>query len=74
MWTTNIPTEPGWYWFYGNQFKSTKLELKIVRVWNNGPVVCEGAFMYEQELGPVRWFKPLEVPEASELAELVAIG
>lgn len=68
MWTTNFPTTPGWYWFYGNQYKMSELKLATVKVWNNGPVVCEGAFMYKQELGATRWFKPLEIPDTSELA------
>lgn len=64
MWTTEIPTAPGRYWFYGNQFHSSPLELKTIQVWGNGfTLVCEGTFMYEQELGEIRWFKPLPDPD-----------
>lgn len=65
-WTTELPTETGWYWFYGQQFKDSKPGLQTIQVVSgrNGPVrVCGAAFMYGSELGKMRFFKKMETPE-----------
>lgn len=58
-WTTELPKTPGFYWFFGQQFKGSKPGLKSVRVHRGGSAVCEGAFMYESELGDIRWFRQM---------------
>jgi hypothetical protein len=65
-WTREFPTEAGWYWFYGNQFRSSQPSLHIVKVFksiNSFVCVCDGAFMYESELGEKRWFKQIDTSE-----------
>ena len=34
-WTTDKPTEPGWYWFCGRYCSSTVMEHKIMRVYDD---------------------------------------
>lgn len=72
-WTKNFPTEPGWYWFYGQQFKCSKPKLQAVRAFMGGNslvMVCAGSFMYECEVGEMRWFKPMDTPGPDELESL----
>ena len=66
-WTTDIPTEPGWYWFYGQRYDREGCELAVVRAWqaaNAVVCVCGGAFMGESDLGKIRWFQRMTEPEA----------
>ena len=49
-WTANMPTEPGWYWFYGQRFARKECELAIVHVWqarNTLVYVCGASMMYK---------------------------
>lgn len=61
-WSQEFPTEPGWYWFYGQQFKGSDVKLQMVHVWPKA-AVCGGAFMYECELGVIHWFQRAQEPE-----------
>jgi hypothetical protein len=63
-WTTDWPTEPGWYWFYGKRYGEEKHSIGTVEVFNvsNGVMrVLGGAFMYPQE-GHVGVFQRIETP------------
>lgn len=56
-WTTEQPTQPGWYWFKGWRIDDQRderhdIELDVVRVF--GPASCDG---YHGE-----WAGPLEMP------------
>ncbi len=51
-WTTDWPTAPGWYWFYGRRYGEEMHSLGTVEVSkaSNGVIrVLGGAFMYRQE-------------------------
>ena len=69
MWQEEWPTEIGWYWFFGWQFKrwereNLKPELLPVRVFKtaNGIAhVCNGAFMFTSEAGRGLWAQA-EIP------------
>ncbi len=53
MWTTEWPTEPGWYWFYGHKYgEDREPEFGIVRVHeiSNGVMhTLDGQFMFQSE-------------------------
>lgn len=70
MWSKEFPTEPGWYWFWGRQFKAQDVKLAAVHVRQGGNslvMVCNGSFMYKAEVGDTHWFKPMNVPSPEEL-------
>ena len=73
-WTTELPKSPGFYWFFGQVSKLTDTPvLRLVRVHPGGSAVCEGAFMYESELGYIRWFKRIDnVPMQVDTDRLLA--
>lgn len=71
MWTKEVPTTPGYYWFYGKIYgamqKSDKME--IVRVQQAGPpeklwtgYIVNGGFAYRNDFEG-GFFQPLQVPE-----------
>ena len=66
-WTTEWPTEPGWYWFFGFRFKSRDRppELATVRVHKTMKGVARvggASFMYRGEGDHGVWAK-LDTPE-----------
>lgn len=63
-WTPDWPTEPGWYWFYGNKYGESRVSMGTVRVdrISNGVMtVMDGHFMYPSE-GHVGVFQRLPTP------------
>lgn len=69
-WSKKQPTEPGYYWFYGDPF-SDKIYNKYIRVYlvqahRNGSgtisFVTEGHFM-ENKIG---FWTPAHIPEFNE--------
>lgn len=69
-WSKEWPSKPGWYWFYGQQFKGEENELKAVEVFisgSNKPVVSAGShFIFKSEVGDCRWL-PIEKPSLPTL-------
>ena len=74
-WTHKFPKEPGTYWFIGERWKRSKfekqkkekmkIELAICTVFNvsNGTLtVCDGNFMYQNELGDEWYFTKASLP------------
>ena len=52
VWSSEYPTEPGWYWFFGRKYGEERYSLGTVRVIpiSNGIMyVLDGNFMYESE-------------------------
>lgn len=56
MWTREIPTEPGWYWFYGVKAGSrsaprlSPMEVRLVRSSRGGMTpmhICEGEIWFD---------------------------
>jgi hypothetical protein len=50
MWSSNIPTNPGPYWFYGDPFSTHSQMTRLYFVWvrkvsNGNMYVAEGNFM-----------------------------
>ena len=71
-WTIDWPIVPGWYWYWGDPFGQTKgrrqqdIRAYAVRVSqgaNSVVRVCEGHFMYRNEVSPGFWM-PMIVPDA----------
>jgi len=82
-WTTEWPTEPGLYWFYGWCFgeiikfstknKPPELHYVSVRLTGMPPkqspmYVTNGHFLYKQEGAEGKWLK-VELPELPNLEE-----
>jgi hypothetical protein len=84
-WSTEFPTEPGWYWFYGYRFgkvvcgRKVEPELCSVKALLAGSGGSEhimhhadGHFMYESEVECPHFMQmhmPLELPELEENTE-----
>ncbi len=74
-WTTEFPTEPGTYWFYGYRYGKTscgreaKPEMMLVmanEVSNGLMVTAEGQFMFEREIEQASFAKT-ELPYSPPL-------
>lgn len=68
IWMEKWPTEPGYYWFYGQQFKASTVRLhfvNVMRVRNSLVYVCDNSIMYKPEAGFGLWMIiiPPELPE-----------
>lgn len=75
-WTTEIPTEDGLYYFYGELYFGSmglhskeeyqlKLELNIVEIGNNGKImIADGGFVYKS--GIVGYWQKIPTPELPE--------
>jgi hypothetical protein len=71
QWTTDFPTKPGWYWFYGYRYGRISCgyeetpRLMTVMVSKSGSndlmYVANGNFMYESEVEDAH-FKKLDAP------------
>ncbi len=51
-WTSDWPTKPGWYWFYGQKYGEVERSMSTIRVrraMNGVYRVIDGHFMYQQE-------------------------
>lgn len=51
-WTTDWPTEPGWYWFYGHKYGDERVSVGVVQVRKISTgvsLVLDGNFMFLQE-------------------------
>ena len=80
VWTTEWPTEPGDYWFYGWRSKfgfenRLSIRMALVRALFAGQTsvrslifVCEGGFMFEREGGRGKWASA-ELPEPPGMEE-----
>ena len=61
MWTNEWPTEPGYYWFYGQLFRdrsNSADEFHFIRVYEtaNGRIVCvTGGYLLSRESGAGVW-------------------
>lgn len=71
-WTTDWPTIPGWYWFYGDPYakasnKATiKVELypvKVVKIANGVSYISNGSFVYKREAAEGGLWQPMQLPE-----------
>ena len=67
IWSKEWPTEPGWYWFYGDPFNKAKHwirlnTVKIVQTSKSIALICNGNFMYKQEASDGFW-TPIIIPE-----------
>lgn len=63
-WTSDWPTEPGWYWFYGYKYGEARLSIgtvSIKTISNGIMTVMDGHFMYQQE-GHVGVFQRIPTP------------
>lgn len=73
-WTTEWPTEPGWYWAYGDPWPLKTLRecdvrlgmVKVRRIATGVMRVWDGAFLYEQSAAPGMRFMRAEPPEPPE--------
>lgn len=66
IWTSEWPTDPGKYWFYGFQFGQTarglpKLSMVVVSETKQDQIVriVDGKFMYKAD-GHIGFFSPAE--------------
>ncbi len=72
-WTTEWPTEPGFYWFYGYPSKWGLAEIvtwrvRTRRVNHTSPLVAQGEnelYITAETVGPHRWAKA-QLPEPPE--------
>ena len=72
-WTTEWPTEPGHYWFYGWCFRDRDKPAKFhcVEVWKlqkGRAYVTDGHFLYKAEGAEGVW-QPVEFPELPPVRE-----
>ena len=60
-WTKEIPTEPGFYWFYGFRFKNDKeqrlLPARVIQISNGTSTLIDGHFGYQSEFGDFQFIK-----------------
>jgi len=81
-WVHQFPTEPGWYWFAGERFKRNdfakskgekpryEVALCRIRKIQNGVVgICNGNFLYSEELGDEWFFATAELPAMPSFKE-----
>ena len=82
-WTTEWPTAPGWYWFYGWAYGKIVVgepeppRLEAAQVHMAGPfskrflmTIRSGAFMYKSE-GAIGMWCPMMMPELPDLSGLL---
>ncbi len=69
-WTKEIPTEPGFYWFYGVRFESNRgeprlLPARVIQVSNGTSTLIDGHFSYQSEFGDFQFIKAItpELPK-----------
>lgn len=68
QWTTIWPQEKGWYWFYGDAYRTNRKRLFAVQVWeasNGFSYIANGNFIYPSEA--VGMWLPLVTPEIPEV-------
>jgi hypothetical protein len=69
IWTSEWPTEEGWYWAYGVWWDlSERLELEPVHVWvtkHTVAYVAKGTFIYPSEEHKLLWQR-IPKPELPE--------
>ena len=52
VWTSEYPTKPGFYWFYGRHYGEEKHSMGVVRVFPTQTGVArvlDGNFMFKQD-------------------------
>lgn len=69
-WTHEWPTEPGWYWFYGDPHGIEKhftrlYPVRVYKVSNGWAHIAEGNFMFPSEASDGVWIKMI-VPKLPE--------
>lgn len=73
-WTTQWPTEPGDYWFYGYRYQRDILDtdrkpalilIEVIKVRNSIATIGNGEFMFENETVHAHFspFTPPSLPE-----------
>ena len=66
-WIKKLPTEEGYYWFYGQEYIGAKFKLEFVEVKKGGGdslfYVVGGRFFFKSELGENWAFSKVELPE-----------
>ena len=67
-WTDLWPTEPGYYWAYGDftgafAFKPKLYFVEVKRVSNGVAHISEGMFLWPTEIALIWHEKPVELPE-----------
>lgn len=71
-WTTEWPTEPGFYWFYGWPYRDREREpewcfVRVSQIANKKPMYAtNGHVMYKSDGGTGKWL-PVVLPEAPEV-------
>lgn len=75
MWIGEWPTEPGWYWFYGFDFKPKFKDevprlhmVHAIRISNGMAYICDGHFIYKSEAGK-GFFHPADPPNTFMLRD-----
>lgn len=76
MWSQEIPTETGLYWFYGDPHSNTlkPIDSKFVKIYiveikpiSNGVMyTCYGHFIWPAKIHPGWWMK-LEAPSPPDI-------
>ncbi len=67
VWTSEYPTNPGWYWFYGRHYGDEKHSMGVVNVFPIQNGVCHtlnGQFMFKQDKHE-GVFSPIDKPVIS---------
>lgn len=71
-WSSEWPTEPGWYWFYGNYagerasgMKPMLRPMEARQISNGIMYIGWGTFLYKHEFGTAQ-FLPLTEPQPPE--------
>jgi len=71
-WTTEWPTEPGMYWFYGYRYGKDNDEkpemqlLEVSKIANGFMYIAEGNFMYKSEVEEAHFQKAI-LPKAPKI-------
>lgn len=68
-WTKDLPTAPGWYWFYGTKSGAARADFASVRVFkiaNGVGRVIDGSFLFAGE-DYVGVYSPAALPEPPEV-------
>jgi len=70
LWTYSWPTEPGWYWYYGDPYSLQNeprhvymRPVKASKGQNAMMFVTEGQFMYKSVAGPDGVWTKMNVPD-----------
>jgi len=76
-WSTEWPTEPGFYWFYGWPYKKEKERgikpelnsIKVSKISNGVMITRSGAFWFREEWGGEGKFISAKMPALPDIEE-----